>query len=199
MTEVMPHHRDTDAERRSPGGVQSKQRAPTALAQEALRHLDSLHHFACHLTGSAVAAEDLVQDTYARALAAESSFVPDTNLRAWLFRILRNLFIDGVRRSGSSPLVDESAEEKAAEFAAYAQEPLRGDAEMEALRGVVAVDIERALASLSPDARAVILLDLEGCTETEVAEILGCALGTVKSRLGRAREALRHRLERYRR
>jgi RNA polymerase sigma-70 factor, ECF subfamily len=198
LTEAMPaDSRDRDAGRRFGARTGTRTSVPPALslAQEALQHLDSLHHFARYLTGTAAEAEDLVQDTYARALGAAPNFAPGTNLRAWLFRILRNLFIDGVRRSGSAPAL---AEDEPSELSAPSHEPLRGDAEMEALRGRVAHDIERALASLSPEARTVILLDLEGFTETEVAEILGCALGTVKSRLGRARESLRHRLEQYR-
>jgi RNA polymerase sigma-70 factor (ECF subfamily) len=197
MTEAMADHRQRPAEPRSASGLPSTAAAASAaLAAEALEHLDSLHRFARYLAGTAAEAEDLVQDTYARALGAALAFEPGTNLRAWLFRILRNLFIDGLRRSGGQAFVEE---EPSADLATYAREPLRGDAEMEALRGLVAHDIESALASLSHDARAVILLDLDGFTETEVAEILGCALGTVKSRLARAREALRLRLDQYRR
>jgi RNA polymerase sigma-70 factor (ECF subfamily) len=175
-------------------------RAPgSAIAREALAHLDSLHRFARYLTGSAGEAEDLVQETYTRALGAESRFVPGTNMRAWLFRILRNAYIDGRRRARTTPVADGDADDEPADRGAYAQEPLRGDIEIDALRGVVAETIERALAALSPDARAVVLLDLDGFTETEVAEVLGCPIGTVKSRLARARHSLRRRLVEYRR
>jgi RNA polymerase sigma-70 factor (ECF subfamily) len=176
--------------RGSPSGV---------VAREALEHLDSLHGFASRLAGSSAEAEDLVQDTYARALGAESTFTPGTNMRAWLFRILRNAFIDGRRRARVSPVGEGSSEDEASDRAPYAQEPLRGDVEMQALRGVVAESIERALTALSADARTVVLLDLEGFTETEISEVLGCPVGTVKSRLARARGALRERLSEYRR
>jgi RNA polymerase sigma-70 factor, ECF subfamily len=196
LTEAMADSGERSAGPRAVGGLPARALSGEALAREALAHLDSLHHFARHLTGSATEAEDLVQDTYARALGAAPSFTPGTHLRAWLFRILRNLFIDGIRRSGNYPV---SPEEPSADLSTYAREPLRGDAEMEALRGLVSQDIASALAALSHDARTAILLDLDGFTETEVAEILGCALGTVKSRLARAREALRLRLQQYRR
>lgn len=175
-------------------------RQPSAeVAREALEHLDSLHRFASYLAGSSGEADDLVQETYARALGAESTFTSGTNLRAWLFRILRNAFIDRERRARVLPLVDRYPEEQTSDRAQYAQEPLRGDVELEALRGAVIESIERALSALSPDARAVVLLDLEGFTETELAEVLGCPIGTVKSRLSRARLALRQRLADYRR
>jgi RNA polymerase sigma-70 factor (ECF subfamily) len=168
-----------------------------SLSEAALEHVDALFRLARHLTGSDADAEDLVQDTYARALGAESQFAQGTNLRGWLFRILRNAYVDGYRRSRHRPLLLGDEEQDRIEADAANDEPLRGDAELERLRGIVADDIEAALASLSVDARTVILLDLEGLTETELASTLGCAVGTVKSRLCRARAALRERLKDY--
>jgi RNA polymerase sigma-70 factor (ECF subfamily) len=159
--------------------------------------MDSLHHFARYLSGSAVEAEDLVQEAYARAFLAAPTFAEGTNLRAWLFRILRNAFVDGRRRARRTS--EDDVSESASTEAPFAHEPLFGDVEMEALRGAVASDIERALAALSADARAVVLLDLDGFSEGEIAEILGCAIGTVKSRLSRARDSLRKLLAQYRR
>ena len=168
-----------------------------ALPRAALDHLDALYRVARNLTGRDSDAEDLVQETYTRAIAAESQFTTGTNLRAWLFRILRNAYIDSYRRARANPVHGGFADEFAAEAATTASEPLRGDEELERLRGIVTTDIEVALASLSEDGRAIILLDLEGFTETELAETLGCAVGTVKSRLARARGILRERLREY--
>jgi RNA polymerase sigma-70 factor, ECF subfamily len=168
----------------------------TTLPPMAIEHLDGLYRVARSLTGRDEDAEDLVQETYARATAAWAQFATGTNLRAWLFRILRNAFIDSYRRSRNSP-IKGGFDEEFDTSATPGSEPIRGDAELERLRGVVASDIERALASLGVDARAIILLDLEGFTETELAEALGCAVGTVKSRLARARAILRERLRDY--
>jgi RNA polymerase sigma-70 factor (ECF subfamily) len=165
-----------------------------------LAHLDALHHLARHLTRSATEAEDLVQETYVRALRAAAEFTPGTQLRAWLFRILRNAFLDQRRREARNP-IDLSAEENASDWPdpAAAEGFLRGDPELERLRRVVGEEIEAALGTLSEDARTVVLLDVEGLSEVEISEVMGCAPGTVKSRLSRARATLRERLADYRR
>ncbi|HEY2514913.1 MAG TPA: sigma-70 family RNA polymerase sigma factor [Polyangiaceae bacterium] len=166
-----------------------------SLPPAALDHVDALFRVARSLTGRDEEAEDLVQETYTRALAGWGSFVPGSNLKAWLFRILRNAHIDIYRRARANPVHLGLDEERAP--AGEANEPLRGDAELEQLRRVVTSDIEDALATLSDDARTILLLDLEGFTEAELSTALGCPAGTVKSRLCRARAALRERLRDY--
>jgi RNA polymerase sigma-70 factor, ECF subfamily len=157
-----------------------------------------LHNLARYLTGNDSDADDLVQETYARALHAAGQFTPGTNLKAWLFRILRNLFISRYRRERNNPVVVGGFDltEPAAGVAAE-DHWFMDDAELDRLRKVVATEIEAALMTLSEDARTVILLDLEGLTEGEVADVIGCPVGTIKSRLARARAALRLRLKDY--
>jgi RNA polymerase sigma-70 factor (ECF subfamily) len=167
------------------------------MANEALAYVDALHNLARHLTGNQEDAEDLVQETYARALRAEAQFTPGTNLKAWLFRILRNTFVSSYRRRRRDPTVAGLDPIEAESAGALDQAWLRDDVELDRLRKVVAEEIEAALMTLSEDARTVILLDLEGFTEVEVGEVLGCPVGTVKSRLSRARAALRLKLRDY--
>jgi RNA polymerase sigma-70 factor (ECF subfamily) len=165
------------------------------LGEEALAYVDVLHNLARHLTGNGADAEDLVQETYARALQGAHQFMPGTNLKAWLFRILRNTFISRYRRDRNNPVVsgfDTVASTMTAE------EPwFLDDIELDRLRKVVGAEIEAALMALSEDARTIILLDLDGLTDQEAAYVIGCAPGTVKSRLARARAALRRRLKDY--
>jgi RNA polymerase sigma-70 factor (ECF subfamily) len=163
----------------------------SVLAAQALAYLDSLHAFAFRLSRDAATAEDLVQETFARCLGHAASFEPGTNLKAWLFRILRNLYFDLHRR-------EQRSVAEVTELVSTATSPaLRTDFELERLRNLVAEDIDAALQSLPEEQRSVVLLDLEGFREREIAEILGCAAGTVKSRLARARAALRAKLWEY--
>jgi len=187
---------DSQAADAAIGYSQAVEKSSVTLPREALEHVDALYRVGRSLTGRDDDAEDLVQETYARAISGWGQFTAGTNLRAWLFRILRNAFIDSYRRSRTNP-VKVGFDEELDTPANSVPDALRHDAELERLRGVVAADIEAALATLSVDARAIILLDLEGFTETELAEALGCAVGTVKSRLARARAILRERLRDY--
>lgn len=177
-------------------GGDGQRNTQSSLAREALAHADTLFNLARHLTGSHADAEDLVQETYVRALAHSQSFLGG-NLKAWLFRILRNTFIDLYRRQRNNPThggldtVSPTVEPLSSDGL------LRDDLELDHLRGIVSADIEAALMTLSDDARAVVLFDLEGLTEGEMADALGCPVGTVKSRLARARGALRSRLKQY--
>ena len=157
-----------------------------SFGEAALAHVDALYNLARYLCGSAGDAEDLVQETFARALAAEQKF-DGAHLKAWLFRILRNAFIDGYRKGKAHPELDGP----------FDADLLAAPAQGELLRPILASELEAALLALSDDARTVILLDLEGLTELEVAAVLGCAVGTVKSRLSRARAALRAKLKDY--
>jgi RNA polymerase sigma-70 factor (ECF subfamily) len=159
-----------------------------------LAQAGALYNFARYLSRDPVVAEELVQDAFARALDAQAHFVAGSNLKAWLFRILRNAFLDSKRRDRRNPVALREAEEDEGDAS---DAWLRGDLEMDRLRGLVARDIEQALARLSDDARAVVLMDLEGFTETEIASVMDVAVGTVKSRLARARAVLREELREY--
>ena len=178
-------------------GRGERPRQGAGLGWEALAYADTLHNLARYLTANEADAEDLVQETYARALRAADQFTPGTNLKAWLFRILRNTFISLYRRRRNDPTVG------GLDTVAPAVEPpasgdwLRNDLELDRLQKVVGEEIERAMMTLPEEQRTVILLDLEGLTELEVADVVGCPVGTVKSRLARARAALRQQLKDY--
>ncbi|MEA2695950.1 MAG: polymerase sigma-70 factor, subfamily [Myxococcales bacterium] len=162
------------------------------LGSEALAYADALFDLARRLTRHQADAEELVQETYARAIAGARTFAGG-NVKAWMFKILRNTFIDLHHRGQPQPTLSELdvIDGTADEFL------LRDDRELDRLRRLVGEEIDAALAILSHEARLIVLLDVEGFTETEAADILGCAVGTVKSRLSRARAILRERLKDY--
>ena len=158
--------------------------AEPTLAERALGHVDELYSLARHLCGNTADAEDLVQDTYARALAGAARFEEGSNLRAWLYRILRNCFIDRARRK---KVVLEIPDDTIDVTSHEAWAP----AALDQLRYLTAAEVTAAVAALPIEFRFVVLLDIEGFSEAETAEILRCAPGTVKSRLSRAKARLR--------
>ncbi len=158
---------------------------------QALGHLDALYNFALYLTKRPADAEDLVQETYLRAFRFAHQFEPGTHLRAWLFQILRNTFLTFYRREARElAMLDKEA----------AEAPEEGwEVEAPIASVPTAVDLERALVALPQEFRSVLLLaDLEGFALVEIARIMDSPVGTVKSRLFRARRLLRRRLADYR-
>ncbi|MCI0370369.1 MAG: RNA polymerase subunit sigma-24 [candidate division NC10 bacterium] len=167
------------------------------VRREALQHLDSLYTLARWLTRDARQAEDLVQETFLRALRFAHQFTPGTNLRAWMFQILRNLHLTARKR-----WVRDQALFSVPAGGAEGGLPGPGAPNLPApARGEVgaALDLDAALHRLPEEFRtAVLLADLLGYSMAEVAQIQGCPVGTVKSRLFRARGMLREMLKDYR-
>jgi RNA polymerase sigma-70 factor (ECF subfamily) len=167
--------------------VQEEAPAQPTLAGRALEHIDELYGLARHLCGNTADAEDLVQETYARALAGATRF-EGTNLRAWLFRILRNCFIDRARRRNIVlELADDTIDNTTSE--------VWDTAGLEQLRYLTAAEVARAIEALPIEFRFVVYLDVEGFSEAEIADIVRCPPGTVKSRLSRAKARLRAALK----
>lgn len=164
---------------------------------EALDHLDSLYAVAARLTRNRVEAEDLVQDTFVKAMRARHQFEPGTNMRAWLLRIQTNTFINRYRRGGleRSVLDGPDADPLADGWISAATMRAMRDPESLALRPVLEREIQAALDELPEDFRlAVLLADVEGLGYKEIADVMGCPIGTVMSRLHRGRRILKKRL-----
>lgn len=158
------------------------------FAALALPLLAQLYNFAHWLTGNREEAEDLVQETYVKALKGFSSFTPGTNFRAWMYRILRNSFLTS--RTGLKASVSLDDEESAVDEPAAA-----GDPESLLLTRLDQAQVRNALEQLPVQQREIILLcDMEEMSYKEIAETVGIPIGTVMSRLSRARAALRELL-----
>ncbi len=170
--------------------------------QIALPLLDSLYGTALHLTRDRKDAEDLVQETYLRAFRFFESFAPGTNVKAWMYRILRNTFINRYRAARARPEEVDFDKVEAAWESAVDETWLRArrlpTPEEAALEGVLDEEVSAALDELPEDYRAVVLLALvEDLTYKEVAEALSIPIGTVMSRLHRGRKLLQARLGEY--
>lgn len=168
--------------------------------RDALEYLDQLYGTALRMTRNPVDAEDLVQETYTKAFAAFRSYRQGTNLRAWLFRILRNTFINSYRKSQRDPKSAPAEELSDSQLLDVEDRAPGGakSAEMEALERIGDTEVLEALATLPEDFRtAVFLADVEGFSYKEIAEIMDTPVGTVMSRVHRGRKSLRTLLAGY--
>lgn len=164
---------------------------------EAMPYVDRLYGAALRYTRNPADAEDLLQEAYAKAYAAFHQFEPGTNLRAWLYRILHNTFINMYRKKQRRP--QESLQEDIDDFSFYDRVRRAGpSAEVEVLAGITSDEVRAALEALPDQFRmAVYLADVEGFAYKEIADIMETPIGTVMSRLHRGRKALQQALSAY--
>jgi RNA polymerase sigma-70 factor, ECF subfamily len=172
-------------------------REPAAndFEQQVRPYLSQLYPAALRMTRNPADAEDLVQDTLTKAYTAFAQFTPGTNLRAWLHRILTTTFINSYRKRKREPSIAPGADPAADWHPASPHNPAAPSAEAEALNKLTDSTLLVALADLPPEFRTAIwLADVEGYPYREVADLMGTPVGTVMSRLHRARGKLRHAL-----
>lgn len=164
---------------------------PVSFEELAVPLLDSLYRYARWLTKDRSEAEDLVQEAYLKGLRGYQSFIAGSNIRAWMFRILRNTFLTSRTGLRAVPPVSLDEQPEIAESIADRETP-----ESNFLQRANAEALRRAIEDLPPDFREVLLLcDVEGMRYKEIAEALSIPMGTVTSRLLRARQRVRKALE----
>jgi len=171
----------------------------TVFDKEFMPHIDSMYNFAFRLTNDEDDANDLVQDTYLKAFRFINSFERGTNAKAWLFRILKNSFINDYRKKSKEPSkVDYQDVETTYNSVEDAEIDATTDLRTETVQDMIGDEVANALNSLPVDFRTVIILcDIEGFTYEEMAKILDIPIGTVRSRLHRARNLLKEKLKSY--
>ena len=161
-------------------------------------HINSMYNFGYRLTLDQDDTKDLVQDTYLKAYRFINSFQQGTNAKAWLFRILKNSFINDYRKKSKEPSKVDYQEVESYYNSEEVDRQITPDLRVEALKDMIGDEISNALNALDVDFRTVIILcDLEGFKYDEMAKILDIPIGTVRSRLHRARNLLKEKLSEY--
>lgn len=190
-------HSLNDNEQNSPTKDETS-RNEAIFNAELIPHIDALFNFAIHLTYDEERANDLVQETYMKAWRFISSFESGTNGKAWLFKILKNAFINEYRKQAKQPTKVDF--EDAVKYYDSDEGGSVGylDLSQDIFQGMLGDEVSHALDSLPVDFRTVVLLcDIEGFTYEEIAKIIDIPIGTVRSRLHRARGMLKSKLEAY--
>ncbi len=175
-----------------------KQKKDELFDKEFFPHMDALYNFAFHLTYDEDDANDLVQETYMKAYRFANSYVEGTNAKAWLFKILKNAFINEYRKKSKQP--NKVDYEDIVSYHDSEDVQLVGTLDMreEIFQDMLGDEVTKAINTLPVDFRTVILLcDIEGFTYEEIAKIIDIPIGTVRSRLHRARQMLKELLEDY--
>jgi RNA polymerase sigma-70 factor (ECF subfamily) len=166
--------------------------------KEFLPHIHSIYNFAYRITFNEDDAKDLVQETYLKSFRFINSFERGTNAKAWLFRILKNSFINEFRKKNKEPVKIDYQEVEAFYNSDEVNHMITSNLQVEAIREMIGDEVSIALNSLDVDFRTVIILcDIEGFSYEEMALILDVPIGTIRSRLHRARNLLREKLKKY--
>ncbi|MFN1835024.1 sigma-70 family RNA polymerase sigma factor [Balneola sp. MJW-20] len=166
--------------------------------EEIIPHMDALYNFALRLTTDPNDAEDLVQDTIVKAYRFFSSYEKGTNAKAWMFRILKNSFINNYRKTSKKPSQVDYDEVSSYYESVRAESTDTSDLENLMFRELMDDDITNALSRLPEDFRTVVMLcDVEGYTYEEIANMLDVPIGTIRSRLHRGRNLLKTELIEY--
>jgi len=178
--------------------IESQSELHKEFEKEAIPHMDALYNFALRMTGDSDDANDLVQDTFLKAFRFFNMFEKGTNSKAWLFRIMKNTFINTYRKKSKEP--DKVDYEEVENFYENVKPSSTDSAhlEKEIYDNLLDDEISAAIASLPDDFKTVIILsDIEGFTYDEIADFVDCPVGTVRSRLHRARKMLFAKLYKY--
>jgi RNA polymerase sigma-70 factor (ECF subfamily) len=178
--------------------TQQEVRKQEDFEEEIIPHLDAMYNFALRLTSDPNDAEDLVQDTIVKAFRFFSSYEKGTNAKAWLFRILKNSYINNYRKKSKQPNQVDYDEVSSFYETIRADRTDTSDLEDRMFRDLIDDDITSALEELPEDFRTVVLLcDVEGFTYEEIANMLDVPIGTIRSRLHRGRNLLKSQLMSY--
>lgn len=176
-------------------GKNPKQRE---FEREAVPHMGLLYNYALRMTNNSADADDLVQETYLKAYRFWDKYEKGTNIRAWMFRIMKNSYINRYRKETKEPETVDYNEIQGFYATVRDETADANDLQQSVFNTLLDDDVANAIASLPDDFRTVVILcDIEGLTYEEIAEFVECPLGTVRSRLHRGRKLLRTRLVEY--
>jgi RNA polymerase sigma-70 factor (ECF subfamily) len=176
----------------------STKKKHTEFEAEALPHMDVLYNFALRTTGNEDDARDLLQETYLKAYRFWDKYEKGTNIRAWLFRIMKNSYINRYRKETKEP--DKVDYDDIENFynTIRAESTDANDLQEQLYGNLLGDEVTKALQSLPDDFRTIVILcDIEGLTYEEIAEFVECPIGTVRSRLHRGRKLLQAKLFEY--